>query len=128
MRVLLDTQAFLWWRTDHALLSTEARQLLNSQANEIVFSVASAWELAIKAALNKLDVQDGLIENLESEIGREGFSVLTVQITHAVRAASLPVHHKDPFDRMLAAQAQAENLYIVSNDRIFDLYGVRRLW
>ncbi|MBV8206548.1 MAG: type II toxin-antitoxin system VapC family toxin [Acidobacteria bacterium] len=128
MRLLLDSQAFLWWRIDDPQLSRVAERVLRDTSNQVFFSAASAWELAIKSKSGKLKVHDGLIENLGPELESEGFEVMPITLAHALRAASLPIHHRDPFDRMLVAQTQIEDLAIVSNDAIFDAYRVRRLW
>lgn len=96
--------------------------------SEVYVSVASAWEIAIKAGAKKLDHGDVALIDLEVRMREQGFIILSISLDHAIRAGLLPLHHRDPFDRMLAAQAQAESLPIVSNDKIFDLYGIRRIW
>lgn len=127
MRLLLDSNALAWWFSSDARLSAVAGRAIRNQNSEIVVSVCSAWELAIKDKLGKLRMGD-LLERLPRDLVESGFAVLPIVLDHAIRAGSLPAHHKDPFDRMLVAQAQAENLAIVSNDPVFDRYGVRRLW
>jgi len=94
---------------------------------EVFVSVAAVWELAIKTGIGKLDAQ-ALLDGAEERFRAAGFAALGITVEHAIRAGALPMHHKDPFDRMLVAQAQAENLAVVSSDPIFDHYGVRRLW
>jgi PIN domain nuclease of toxin-antitoxin system len=94
----------------------------------VLVSAASIWEIATKVRLGKLDVDVEVVENFGLYLARERFEAVSVTISHAIRAGLLPGPHKDPFDRMLIAQAQAENVPIVSNDRALDGYGVRRLW
>jgi PIN domain nuclease of toxin-antitoxin system len=127
MRLLLDTHALLWWVADDARLSARADEVLADEAVEIHVSAASAWEIAIKARAGKLDAEP-LAHGLAAEIERQGFLPLSISLDHAERAGLLPPHHRDPFDRMLIAQAQAENLHLVSNERIFERYGVVRVW
>ncbi|MBZ5568954.1 MAG: type II toxin-antitoxin system VapC family toxin [Acidobacteriia bacterium] len=127
MRLLLDTHALLWWLLDDPSLSAKARRAIATTDNEIFVSAASPWEMAIKNKRGKLDVQD-LLDRLTQELEEEGFRVLPISIEHALRAGALVEHHRDPFDRMLVAQAQAEHLPILSNDAVFDRYGVRRIW
>ena len=127
MRVLIDTQVLLWWFGDDPALSAKARRTIAKADNEVLLSAASAWEMAIKNKSGKLDAQ-GLLDRLEIELEEEGFLTLPISLDHALRAGSLVLHHKDPFDRMLVAQAQAENLPILSNDVVLDRYGIRRIW
>jgi PIN domain nuclease of toxin-antitoxin system len=127
VKALLDTHALLWWLSDDPSLSARARRAITAADNEIFVSAASVWELAIKNKKGRLDVQD-LLDRLPQEIEEEGFLVLPISIEHGLRAGALPEHHRDPFDRMLIAQAQAEHLPIVSNDTVFDSYGIKRIW
>ena len=127
MRLLLDTHALLWWATDDAALSKRGRAQVG-QSTEVLVSAASAWEMAIKVALGRLPSAMDLIANFEDSLHNRGFKILPITAAHGIRAGLLPGPHKDPFDRMLIAQAQAENLAIVSNDEIFDGYGIRRIW
>lgn len=119
MRLLLDTHALLWWSGNHPALSTAADQLLADGTHEVYVSAASAWEVTTKARLGKLDAGP-LGEDFAAEIQRQGFLPLPVTVEHAQRAGSLPGPHRDPFDRMPIAQAQAENLRLVSNEAAFD--------
>jgi len=127
VRVLLDTQALFWWFDNFPAVSPKARRAIANAGNEVIVSAASVWELAIKTKIGKLHAQP-LLDRLEENLTEQGFRNLPITPEHAIRAGSLVEHHKDPFDRMLAAQAQAENLPIVSNDPIFDKYSVRRIW
>jgi PIN domain nuclease of toxin-antitoxin system len=127
MRLLLDTHTLLWWVSDHPALSPAADDALNDPAHEVFVSAASAWEVTTKARLGKL-VAGPLAQDFVGEVARQGFLPLPVTLDHGQRAGNLPGAHRDPFDRMLIAQAQAENLVLVSNETLFDSYGVRRLW
>jgi len=128
LRLLLDTHALLWWLTDDRSLPASARKLIARGSNTIVVSSASAWEIAIKVRLGKLPMAVDLVADLERVLIQESFEALAISVDHSVRAGLLPGPHRDPFDRMLIAQSQAEGLPIVSNDAAFDGYGVRRLW
>ena len=128
MRVLLDTHTLYWWLADRPELSAPARKLISRTGNTILVSAASTWEIAIKARLGKLPIPLNFVGDLEGLLSLEGFEPLAISVEHSVRAGLLPGPHQDPFDRMLVAQAQAENIPIVSKDVVFDAYGVRRLW
>lgn len=127
MKALLDTHALLWWLQEHSSLSSKARRTIGAIENQVFVSIATAWEMAIKNRAGKLEISE-LLDGLEAKLVDEGMSVLPISLNHAVKAGGLPLHHKDPFDRMLVAQAQAENLSVISNDAIFEKYGVRRVW
>ena len=127
MRLLLDTHALLWWATDDPALSRRVRVQV-AQSEGILVSAASAWEMAIKANLGRLPAAFDLLTDFEGTLNSRGFDVLPITAAHGLRAGFLPGPHKDPFDRMLIAQAQAENVAVVSNDTILDRYGVRRVW
>ena len=128
MRALLDTHALLWWLSDDPALSDPARKFISVTKNAVVVSAASAWEIATKVRLGKLPSGADLAADFAGYLEREGFELLSISSDHAIRAGLLPGPHKDPFDRMLVAQAQAENLPIISNDLIFESYRVRRIW
>ena len=128
MRALLDTHTLLWSFNADSSLSAPARRLIEDGRNEILVSAASAWEIATKVRLGKLPGGGDLISDFEYYLKQLGFDSLSISLSHAVRAGSLRGEHRDPFDRMLIAQAQNENLAIVSNDRIFDTYHVQRIW
>lgn len=127
MRLLLDTNALLWWFQDDHALSARARRSIASIDNQIVVSTAVGWEISIKSNSRKLEAS-GLLDDLEGKLSEEGMVTLPISMDHAVRAGKLPGYHKDPFDRMLVAQAQAENLSVISSDAIFERYGVKRIW
>ena len=126
--MLLDTHALLWWLSDDESLPESVRKLIARPNNKVMISAASAWEIATKVRLGKLPVAADLAADFSGYLAREHFEGLPVSMEHAVRAGLLPGPHKDPFDRMLIAQAQAEDLSIISNETAFDNYGVRRLW
>ena len=128
MRLLLDTHALLWWLSDDAQLPASARKLIANEKNTILVSAASAWEVAIKVRLGKLPSAADLASDFAAYLASESFESLSISVDHAIRAGLLPGTHKDPFDRMLIAQAQAEDVPILSNDAVFDGFGVRRVW
>ena len=120
-RLLLDTHSLLWWLADDPQLGRRARALIADGSNEVYVSAASAWEISIKKALGKLKAPDGL----DTVVLDEGFGQLDISFFHGEKAGELPPHHRDPFDRMLIAQAQAEGLEILTGDAIFKPYGVK---
>lgn len=128
MRFLLDTHTLLWSFNGSSSLSQKARLLIEDGRNEILVSAASAWEIATKVRLGKLPAGEELVSDFAAYLANLSFTTLPISLDHAVRAGHLPGEHRDPFDRMLIAQAQAENLKIISNDRIFDDYRVQRVW
>jgi len=128
VRLLLDTHTLLWSFNAAPSLSSRARRLIEDGGNEILVSAASAWEIATKVRLGKLPTGEELIADFEGYLAQLGCDALPISLEHALRAGRLPGEHRDPFDRMLIAQAQTEDLPIVSNDRIFDVYAVRRIW
>jgi PIN domain nuclease of toxin-antitoxin system len=124
----LDTHALLWWLADDPELPPRASKLIRSRSNVIFVSAASAWEIGTKSRLGKLPQAADLALRFDAILAQESFESLPITSAHAARAGFLPGPHKDPFDRMLIAQSQAENLPIVSNDAVFDTYKLRRLW
>ena len=128
MRFLLDTHALLWWFIDEPALSATIRRVISRPENIVLASAASAWEIGSKVRLGKLHGAEELAANFTQYIARERFEELPISVEHGIRAGLLPGPHRDPFDRMLAAQSQAESIPIISSDCVFDLYGVRRLW
>ncbi len=128
MRLLLDTHAFLWWLAGSSTLSRSARSAIATEAVEVFISAASAWEIATKYRIGKLPEARPVADDVAASVASEGFSELTVTMRHAQRAGDLVGHHRDPFDRMLIAQALLEGMTLVSNERAFDAYGVKRLW
>jgi PIN domain nuclease of toxin-antitoxin system len=124
VKLLPDTHAVLWWAHDPSRLSVMASELLADRRNEVLLSAAVAWEIAIKSALGKLTARPGLVEQLV----RGGGSELAVTVAHADAAGALPPHHRDPFDRMLVAQARAEGAVLVSADPAMRAYDVAVSW
>ena len=128
MRVLLDTHAFLWWVADSGRLSRIAHSVIADESNNIVVSAASAWEISTKFRLGKLPGAEAAAIDIAGIIASQGFEELAISVAGAERAGRLPGPHRDPFDRMLIAQALARDLAVVSVDAVFDRYGVNRLW
>ena len=124
MRALLDTHALLWWLSDDPALARTARKIIAETKNTVLVSAASAWEIAIKVAIGRLVFP---VHQFEDVSRRMGFDILPILPAHAIIAGSLPRHHADPFDRMLVAQAMAENLVLVTSDSILARYDARIL-
>jgi PIN domain nuclease of toxin-antitoxin system len=122
--LLLDSHALLWWQEDDPRLGANARKAVERPNTALYFSAASVWELAIKQAQQKLELPDSLLDVLADE----GFVEVAISAAHGLRAGSLPPHHKDPFDRMIVAQAQSEGLTVVTRDERIAAYGVPVLW
>ncbi len=128
MRLLLDTHVFLWWILDDSRLSAKARALIAEGENDVIFSAASAWEIAIKAALGRIETPADFAPYMSEQVSLNGFRVLPVELSHALRVQALAPHHRDPFDRLLVAQAQVEALPILSRDGAFAPYDVEVIW
>jgi PIN domain nuclease of toxin-antitoxin system len=123
VRLLLDTQCWLWWFAQPERLSQEAIAQIADETNELWLSVASVWEIGIKVAIGKLPLAEPIDDYISSRMVQLGARSLEISATHALQAAALPLYHRDPFDRMLIAQAQLENLILVSADAMFKQYG-----
>lgn len=123
MRLLLDTSAFLWWLTEDERLGPQARSAMAISENGVFVSAVSAWEIAIKRSLGKLDLSGDIAAWIEAE----EFAELPVGVAHALEAELLPLHHRDPFDRMLVAQSRHENMTLVTSDRAISQYDVQIL-
>jgi len=128
MKLLLDTHTFLWFIMGSPNLSTTARALIEDVANEKFLSVASLWEIAIKLSIGKLMLSAPFDVLIPQQLSLNGFELLNIEIDHAALVATLPFHHRDPFDRLLIAQASVEKMSVVSIDAVFDAYSVTRLW
>ncbi len=128
MRLLLDTHVFLWWIEDAPGLSRKARAAIANPDNQCFLSLASSWEMAIKLSLGKLRLPDAIERFIPQQLAENGFSQLQIDFRHVARVASLAFHHRDPFDRLLVAQAMEEKLSVVSADKQFAKYGVKRIW
>jgi len=128
VRLLLDTHALLWWFSGDPSLPASARKIIAHRDSSVFVSSVSAWEIATKVRLGRLSITSDLARDFRSYIAQERFEALGISVEHGIRAGSLPGPLRDPFDRMLIAQAQMEELVIISNELIFDSYGVQRLW
>lgn len=128
MRVLVDTHVFLWWVEGDRALPAKARAALADRENECLFSLVSAWELAIKAGLGKLKLAIPVQRYVIEHVAANGFRMLDIRMAHIGRVESLAAHHGDPFDRLLIAQALEEKLPVVTADPVFRDYGVKRIW
>ena len=128
MRVLLDTHTFLWWVLDAPKLSAECRRILDDGANDVLLSAVSGYELAYKVSQGRLTLPETPDDYVRSRLVANGFEALSIELDHALRAASLPLLHRDPFDRLLVAQAQLEGIAIVSADPAIAQYDVEVIW
>ena len=128
MKLLLDTHTFLWWITDDPQLSKKARELIGDGHNILYWSAASSWEMSIKYALGRMPLPEAPEQFLPAEIGKNRLESLPIIDAHAFQAGQLPHHHRDPFDRMLVAQAQVESLALLSNDQQLNYYNVEIRW
>ncbi len=125
---LLDTHAFVWLATDHPKLSARARSTALNENNALHLSVASVWEMAIKKSLGRFELKVPLGEFVRGQLSDLDASLVEIRLQHALIVETLPLHHRDPFDRLLIAQAIQENFSVLSADASFDAYGVKRIW
>jgi PIN domain nuclease of toxin-antitoxin system len=128
MKLLLDTHTFLWFVTDSDILSEKAKDVIEDAESEVYLSIASLWEMAIKASLGKLSLKQPFEKFLEDQLSQNQLTILNISPAHAALVASLPFHHRDPFDRMLIAQAISLKIPLVSRDEAFDAYSIVRFW
>lgn len=128
MRLLLDTHALIWWLAGDEALSLRARAAIADEANTVAVSAASAMEVATKHRIGKLPDAALLAQDFEAIIAGQGFDELAISVRHARLAGEMNIAHKDPFDRLLIAQAQAEDMTLVSNEALFDGFAVKRIW
>ncbi len=128
MRLLLDTHALIWWLAGSNRLPVAAQRAIADDENDKLISAASAWEITTKVRLGKLPGAEELAEDVAGALAGEGFEALPITVDAAARAGSLPGPHRDPFDRILIAQALSGNLVLISSESLFERYGVRRLW
>ncbi len=126
--LLLDTHVFLWWLWGDRRLSKRARTLIGDRDRRVFVSAASAWEITTKYRIGKLPNAKPIADDINTAIVSQAFSAIDISVLHAQRAGSMRGSHGDPFDRMLAAQAQLENLQLISGDALFDAFGVTRIW
>lgn len=128
MKLLLDTSTFLWWLTEPARLSPRVLSLLTDRRNEVALSAVSGWEIALKRRIGRLDLPRDTATLINDAVVDYAITVMPVTMAHAVRGGGLPLHHKDPFDRLLIAQAEIEGLPLASPDPAFAAYGVETIW
>ena len=129
MNYLLDTSAFLWFVHDDRRLSARAADLIESPSNEIYLSLASIWEIAIKVNLRRgLELRRPFPEFIDHHVNSNRFELLEINVAHLKRAHDLPLHHRDPFDRLLIAQSQVEDIPVLTSDAAFDQYDIQRVW
>jgi PIN domain nuclease of toxin-antitoxin system len=128
MRLLLDTHSFLWFISGSTNLSPTARTLIEDASNQPLLSAASLWEMAIKLSLGKLSLAQPFEVLIPQQMRLNGIKLLGIEIEHTAAVSKLPFHHRDPFDRLLIAQAMVEQMPIVSADTAFDTYPIKRLW
>ena len=128
MKLLLDTHTFIWWDSEPAKLSASALSACQDQANTLILSVVSVWEIQIKSQLGKLKFNLPLSEIIQSQRQMNNVQVLTLELDHVLELQNLPYHHKDPFDRLLIAQANVEDVLLVSGDSIFSEYTINLIW
>ncbi|MBC2669087.1 type II toxin-antitoxin system VapC family toxin [Novosphingobium piscinae] len=128
MRLLLDTYALIWWLAGDQALGRKAREAIADEGNAVLVSAASAMEVATKVRLGVLPSAELLARDFEAILASQGFAELSITVRHAALAGAMAIAHKDPFDRLLIAQAQAEDLILVSNETLFDGFAVNRLW
>jgi PIN domain nuclease of toxin-antitoxin system len=128
MKALLDTHTFLWWVLDDPNLSEAGREIIGDGSNEVIVSAATAHEIGIKAASGKLSLPEPPEIYVPGRIRSEGFASLAIDVTHALRAARLPMIHRDPWDRLLIAQAQVEGIPIITADPAIGRYDVDTIW
>ena len=128
MNLLLDTHAFLWFIASDPRLSSQAQSLIQAPANRRWLSMASLWEMAIKVSLGKLTLAQPFDQFIPRQLQLNQIDVLAIELSHVAAVVAMPFHHRDPFDRLMAAQCQIEGLPIVSADPVFDSYSIRRVW
>ena len=128
MKLLLDSHAFLWFVAGDERLSPLARAAIEDSSNDRFLSVASVWEMAIKHSQGRLRLSPGFGEFIAGETRRNSIELAAIELAHALVVAEFPFHHRDPFDRLLAAQCTIERLVLVSGDAVMDSYGIERIW
>ena len=128
MNLLLDTHAFLWFIASDPRLSSQAQSLIQTPTNRRLLSMASLWEMAIKVSLGKLTLAQPFDQLIPRQLQLNQIEVLAIGLPHVAAVVAMPFHHRDPFDRLMAAQCLIEDLPIVSSDPVFDAYSVRRVW
>ncbi len=128
MKALIDTHVFLWWITDDRRISLTAEEIIEDGNNDLYFSSASCWEIAIKSNLGRIVLPDKPVSFIASQLSTNSIQALPIHVVHALNIINLPDIHKDPFDRMLISQAQMEKLPIITSDVVIDKYDVEVIW
>ena len=128
MNLLLDTHTFLWFIAGDSSLSKAARSAIEDLNNNLYLSVASVWDLAIKVSIDKLELSEPFETFIPEQLAENGIELLDISVEHAAQIVSMPFHHRDPFDRLIAAQANVEKMTLLSVDGVFDSFGINRLW
>jgi PIN domain nuclease of toxin-antitoxin system len=128
MKVLLDTHTFIWFMLDHPSLSQHAASLIEDPDNEVLISIATLWEMAIKISLGKLHLAKPFGQLIPDQLQKNDFTLLPIEVSHLTQVITLPWHHRDPFDRLMIAQSLAEELPMLSRDVVFDDYNIERIW
>jgi PIN domain nuclease of toxin-antitoxin system len=128
MDILIDTHTFLWFIEDNYKLSKNAKEIIENENNRKFLSVASAWELGIKYSIGKIQLEQNFNDFIDEQLAVNNINLLPIKLTHIKIVAELSLYHKDPFDRLMIAQAIAENLPIISIDNIFDSYPIKKIW
>lgn len=128
MRLLLDTHTFIWYVINNPKLSLTAQQLINDGSNEVLLSIVSIWEMAIKHSIGKLSFKLPFEIFIAQQLTINNFDLLNINVNHLNVVANLPLHHRDPFDRLIISQAMVEKIPVVGTDKVFDLYPIQRLW
>jgi len=128
MKYLMDTHAILWISNDDSRLTKKVREIFLNADSEILISLASIWEMAIKISLKKLRVKNSLNYFVDNDISNNNIKIMNIELDHLVYISNLPLHHRDPFDRLIISQAIKEKLPIISADSFFDLYPIKRIW
>ena len=128
MKLLFDTHTFIWWDSDPSQLSHQVLELCHNPENTLILSIATVWEMQIKSQLGKLNLALPLDEYVRTQQQANGFYILPIHLEHVFKLNELPLHHKDPFDRLLIAQSAIEDAVLLSKDRIFAAYPINVLW
>ena len=128
MKYLIDTHTLLWIITNNQKLSRKTKKLYLNSENIIYFSLASIWEMAIKISLRKLSIEEPLNDFIHRHIKGNDIKILNIEVKHILSLENLPYYHRDPFDRLIISQSSYENIPILSSDKVFDLYPVKRIW
>jgi PIN domain nuclease of toxin-antitoxin system len=128
VNLLLDAHTFLWFTAGNSSLSQIARSAIEDENNDVYLSVASLWEIAIKISIGKFELSEPFETLIPQQLAENEIELLSISVAHTAMVSSMPFHHRDPFDRLIAAQAQVEQMTLVSADEAFDAYEVTRLW